>query len=202
MSHNRAKTDVKGQDNPIGKFLTAFQRKMLQKSLQDDLPESYRQRIEIMLLADQGKSQTEICQTLGCCPATARHWMHIVRSGMAHQWQESAIGRPKVVNEEYLERLKELVIHSPRDYGYPFGRWTAQWLSKHLEKELGISIGDRNINLLLKKMGLSTRRKCETVDKVSDSSRIAIRDLESSFEPNVLCSLNLINSNNNSNLEV
>ncbi|MEH2126759.1 helix-turn-helix domain-containing protein [Nostoc sp.] len=202
MSHNRAKADIKGEDNPIDKFLTAFQRKMLQKSLQDDLPEFYRQRIEIMLLADQGKSQSEICQTLGCCPATARHWMHVVRSGMAHQWQESAIGRPKVVNEEYLERLKELVIHSPRDYGYPFGRWTAQWLSKHLEKELRISISDRNINLLLKKMGLSTRGT-EIVEKVTskESTRITIGDLQSSSEPNVSCSLN-INTSNYSNLEV
>ncbi|MFN6466265.1 MAG: transposase [Nostoc sp. DedVER02] len=202
MSHNRAKADIKGEDNPIGKFLTAFQRKMLQKSLQNDLSESYRQRIEIMLLADQGKSQTEICQTLGCCPATARHWMHVVRSGMAHQWQESAIGRPKVANEEYLERLKELVTRSPRDYGYPFGRWTAQWLSKHLDKELGISVSDRNISLLLKKMGLSTRGT-ESVEKVmsKETTRITIGDLQSSSEPNLSCSLN-INTSNYSDLEV
>jgi transposase len=181
MSHHRAKPDTKASDNPTGKFLTPFQRKMLQKSLQDDLPESYRQRIEIMLLADSGKSQTEICQTLGCCPATARHWMHLARTGMAHQWQESPIGRPKAVNEEYLQRLKELVTHSPRDYGYPFQRWTAQWLSKHLAKELGILVSDRNINLLLKKMGLSTRGT-ETVEKVTskESTRITIRDLQSS----------------------
>jgi ATP-binding cassette, subfamily B, bacterial HlyB/CyaB len=52
-------------------FLTPFQRKLLHKSLQEDLPESYRQRIQIMLLADEGKSQTQICKTLGCSPATS-----------------------------------------------------------------------------------------------------------------------------------
>jgi len=57
------------------------------------------------------------------------------------------------VNDQYLERLKELVSHSPRDYGYPFQRWTAQWLSKHL-KEFGIEVSDRHINRLLK-VGLS-----------------------------------------------
>jgi len=40
----------------------------------------------------------------------------------------------------YLGRLKELVSHSPREYGYPFQRWTAQWLGKHLAKELGIKV--------------------------------------------------------------
>lgn len=184
-----------------GYFLTPFQRKLLQKSLQEDLPQSYRQRIEIMLLADEGKSQAEICQTLGCCPATARHWMHVARAGMAHQWQDCPIGRPKAVNDQYLERLKELVSHSPRDYGYPFQRWTGQWLSKHLAKELGIEVSDRNVNLLLKKMGLSTRPKSDSAPEITDSdstksSRITICDLQSSSESELPWSLNSIKTSN------
>ncbi|WP_329608381.1 helix-turn-helix domain-containing protein [Nostoc sp. CMAA1605] len=98
--------EIKDANLPNGQLLTPFQRKLLLKNLTEDLPELYRQRIQIILLADEGKSQTNICRTLGCCPATARHWIHIARSGMAHQWQTSPIGRPKAVNEEYLERLK------------------------------------------------------------------------------------------------
>ncbi len=128
-----------------GKYLTAFQRKLLQKNLQEDLSESYRQRIEIMLLADEGKTQTEICQILACCPATARHWMHIARTGMAHQWQDCPLGRPKAINQEYLERLQELLSQSPRDYGYGFRRWTVSFLRKHLAKELGIEVSDRHL---------------------------------------------------------
>lgn len=145
-----------------GQYLTPKARFLLQKSLQSDLPELYRQRIEIMLLADEGKSQTQICQALGCSQGTARYWITLARTGEAHNWNASPIGRPKTVNDQYLERLKELVSHSPRDYGYPFDRWTGQWLSKHLKKELGIEVGDRNINLLLKKMGQTTRPKSET----------------------------------------
>lgn len=153
-------------------YLTPKARKLLQKSLQSDLPEQYRQRIEIMLLADAGKSQAQICQALGCDRGTARYWITLARSGEAHNWNAFPIGRPKIVNEQYLERLKELVLHSPRDYGYSFRRWTAQWLSKHLAKELGIGVSDRNVNLLLKKMGLSTRPKSETAEKVTDSDRL------------------------------
>ena len=182
-------------------ILTPFQRKLLQKSLQDDLPQQYRQRIEIMLLADSGKSQAQICKALGCSQETVRYWISQARAGQAHKWNAFPIGRPKIVNDQYLERLKELVCHSPRDYGYPFGRWTAQWLSKHLAKELGISVSDRNVNLLLKKMGLSTRPKSSTAEKVTDSdstkgSRIAIRDLQSNSESDLLWSLNLINTSN------
>ena len=171
-----------------GQYLTPFQRKLLQKSLQDDLPELYRQRVEIMLLADQGKSQAEICQNLRCCPATARHWIHIARAGMAHQWQECPIGRPKAVNEEYLERLKELVSHSPRDYGYSFRRWTVNWLTKHLAKEFGFEVSDRHIKRLLKHLGLSTLPKpsnaeSNRIDQANSGSKILICDLKSANVP-------------------
>ncbi|BAY09994.1 helix-turn-helix domain-containing protein [Calothrix sp. NIES-2098] len=187
MSHYQTKTDTKYSGKFDGKCLTSFQRKILQKSLQNNLPDSYRQRIEIMLLADEGKSQTIICQTLGCCPATARHWMHIARSGMAHQWRDCAIGRPKAVTEEYLEHLKELVSHSPRDYGYSFKRWTGNWLSQQLAKDLGIKVSGHHINRLLKQMGLSIRPKPitaeETTIEKTKSSKILIGDLKSANTP-------------------
>lgn len=164
-------------------FLTPFQRKLLLESLQKNLLESYRQRIEIMLLADEGKTQTEICQILGCCAATVRHWTHIARMGMAHQWQDCPIGRPKAVNDKYLERLQQLVSSSPRDYGYSFQRWTANWLQKHLAKEFGVAVSDRHIKRLLKQMGLSTRPKPHNNQEQIQGSKIFIGDLKSATVP-------------------
>ncbi|AFZ59455.1 helix-turn-helix domain-containing protein [Anabaena cylindrica FACHB-243] len=184
MSYYQSQVETRPLSNSTenSKFLTPFQRKLLQKSLQEDHPESYRQRIEIMLLADDGKTQTEICQILGCCAATVRHWMHIARMGMAHQWQDCPIGRPKVVNDQYLERLQELLNSSPRDHGYSFRRWTANWLQKHLAKEFGISVSDRHIKRLLKQLGLSTRQKPSNNQdnniKSDYEARISINDLK------------------------
>lgn len=159
-------------------LLTPFQQKLLQKSLESDLPELYRQRIQIMLLAAEGKTQTQICQTLGCSQGTARHWILMAQADQAHNWNDSPIGRPKTVSDQYLERLKELASNSPRDYGYSFRRWTGQWLSKHLAKEFGIELSDRHINRLLKDMGLSTRSKSTPVEDTPPSgNRLAIRDL-------------------------
>lgn len=185
MLHSQQKKDTSNIEDIYGKYLTPFQRKLLQKNLQEDLPESYQQRIQIILLADMGKSQTEICQTLGCSPATVRHWTHIARAGMAHQWQDCPIGRPMAVNEEYIKRLQELVSHSPGDYGYSFRRWTANWLRKHLKKEFEVEITDRHINRLLKQMGLSTKPKPNRAERSINendkpkNSKILIRDLKS-----------------------
>ncbi len=160
-------------------LLTPFQRKLLQKILEGDLTELYRQRIQIMLLAAEGKSQTKICEILGCSQGTARHWILMAQAGQAHNWNDSPIGRPKTVNDQYLERLKELASNTPRDYGYSFRRWTGQWLSKHLAKEFGIELSDRHINRLLKDIGLSTRPKPAPVEDTTTQggNRLSIRDL-------------------------
>lgn len=170
-----------------GLYLTPFQHKLLLKNLEADLRPEYRRRIEIMLLADAGQSQAQICEALLCSQETARYWIAIAQAGNAHNFCDRSMGRPKTVNEQYLARLKELVTHSPREYGYPFQRWTAQWLSKHLEKELRIKLSTCHINRLLKSMGLSTRPLNNTTEKYSSNqknSSITISNLPSNAEPN------------------
>lgn len=164
-------------------LLTPFQRKLLLKNLETDLRPEYRRRIEIMLMADAGQCQRQICEALGCSQETARYWIAKARDGKAHQWDDNPMGRPKTISDEYLDRLKDLVRHSPREYDYPFERWTAHWLGKHLAKELGIEVSDRHISRLLKDMGLSTRprrERAETDLQTTTNSGIAIRDLPAS----------------------
>lgn len=179
-----------------GLCLTPFQRKLLLKSLETDLRPEYRRRIEIMLQADAGQSQAQICEALGCSQETARYWFAMAQAGLAHRWSDRPMGRRKTVNEQYLNRLKQLASHSPRQYGYPFERWTAQCLSKHLAKELGIKVSSCHINRLLKEMGLSTRHKRTTIKEVSQDVGITIGDLQSDSKPNFLWSLNFIKTSN------
>ncbi|NJO42910.1 MAG: helix-turn-helix domain-containing protein [Cyanobacteria bacterium RU_5_0] len=140
-------------------------------------------RIRIMLLADEGRTQSQICKTLGCSYATARHWITIAQMGRAHLWKQQPVGRPNIINEDYLERLKELASSSPREHGYPFNRWTGCWLNKHLAKEFGIEVSDRHVNRLLKQMGLSMRSaNAQTPKEIQNlsqnNSNIAIVDLK------------------------
>ena len=108
----------------------------------------------------------QICDALGCAQETARHWILMAQIGQAHQWDSRPIGRPKKVDEHYCQRLKELVSHSPKDYGYSFRRWTGQWLATHLDKELGVKISSCHVNRLLKQMGLSTRSPLSRQDVI------------------------------------
>jgi transposase len=112
--------------------------------------------------------------------------MSVAQMGQSHRWKERSIGRPKAVTDEYLASLRYLVSCSPRELGYPFRRWTAQWLSQHLANELGISVSACHINRLLKKMGLSTRSQASQIEssidlqanqRHSNDSILEIRDL-------------------------
>lgn len=182
-------TIIANSSKTQGQLLTAAQRKHLQELQKSNLREEYRRRIEIMLLADQGHSQSQICRILKCSYETARYWYYIAYTGQTQLWNTLPIGRPKTVNDQYIERLKELVTSSPRNLGYSFQRWTAQWLSKHLAKEFNIEVSTRHINRLLKEMGISTRYKSsrnkpktqERCDK--SSSGISICDIPIGMQP-------------------
>ncbi|WP_426544821.1 helix-turn-helix domain-containing protein [Dapis sp. BLCC M126] len=197
---------TKSKSSVHGNCLTSFQRKLLEKNLDDELPWQYRQRIKIMLLADEGKTQSQICKAIGCSLATARHWMLVAKSGQAHQWNNHPIGRPQEVNEQYLERLKQLVTNSPKEFGYAFQRWTANWLSKHLAKEFGIELSDRHINRLLKQMGLSTKPKPPKAKEIAgqdiNGKNIVIRDLSSDLNLNPSLGTLSFNSFNNKALNI
>jgi putative transposase len=178
ITSNRAEPNLAEREQ--GLFLSSFQRKLLRNNLEKNLRPEYIRRIKIMLFADLGYSQTEICKTLNCSHETARYWILAAQTGQAHKWKDLSIGRPKTINMEYLDRLRELVNQSPLDCGYGFTRWTAQWLSKHLQKELGIEISERHVNRLLSKMGLSTRSKPqmqEDLNLESSPGNIVINNL-------------------------
>lgn len=90
----------------------------------------------------------------------------------------STIGRPKTIDDAYVERLKELVRQSPKASGYAFDRWTAYWLREHLLGEFGIAVTERHINRLLSQMGLSTRQRLQiSHGKLTHHDPIAIVDL-------------------------
>ncbi len=166
------------------RILTPFQHRYLQGKLQEpDLSPQLHQRIEIMLLADAGKTQSEICQQLGCSTATAGRWMLYAKAQMAHQYIEIPTGRPKTITAEYLQRLQELVQSSPAEQGYAFRRWTANWLSKHLAKELGITVSDRHISRLLRALGLSTLPQSEVPAPEISGSKIIIGNLVDASPP-------------------
>ncbi|MEA5536360.1 helix-turn-helix domain-containing protein [Crocosphaera sp. XPORK-15E] len=186
MTLNQQK-EIERTDKTASQCLTLFQKKLLLQALENELRSEYRRRIEIMLLADTGYSQSEICQQLKCCHETARYWIKVAQTGQAHHWNDHPIGRPKQVSQQYQQRLQELINHSPRDYGYSFHSWTAEWLSKHLAKEFGKKYSNRHVYRLLKKIGISSKQIKANIRDINpeNNANIVIEPLQPSY-PNKL----------------
>jgi transposase len=161
-----------------GKYLTAFERKILEQSLERETQELYRKRLHVMLQADVGLSQSQICLELGCSRSTVRFWMTMVRSGNALRWNDSGLGRPKTADEKVINHLVILWQQSPRNYGYDAAHWRGKWLRRLLIRDLDVQLSVRHINRLLRKMGLATR-KTSLKQKENKSHIIAIDDLPS-----------------------
>jgi transposase len=161
-------------------YLTSFQRHLLHENRGKELPDSYKQRLEIILLTDDGKTQAEICRILGCSAATASRWIQLTKAGLAHKYLECPIGRPKVVTDEYIDLLKNLLQSSPRDHGYPFKTWTVRWLGKHLAKEMRIEISESHLKRVMRDFGLSTRSKAQLEKHTQSGVSIFIADLKCS----------------------
>jgi transposase len=180
-------------ENAPGIYLTPFQHQLLRENIDRDLPAAHRQRLEIMLLTDAGKTQAEICRRLGCSAATASRWMQLTKAGLAHQYLDYPVGRPKLVTDEYIEFLRELLEHSPKDYGYPFKTWTVSWLGKHIAKEKGIAVSHSHLKRVMRESGLSTRTKLQKSPSHS-TANIFIADLpDSSILPEAESGLHLFN---------
>jgi transposase len=156
-----------------GQFLTELQTQALEAALNGRLAPEYRQRIEIMLLTNAGRTQAQICRQVGCSPLTARHWMLVAKTSQSHLWQEQPIGRPKTVSDKYLARLLEVAQLPPQQFGYAFSRWTGDWLSRHLEGEMGVKISARHINRLLKEAAASN----QIGTNKSERNKMQIEDL-------------------------
>jgi transposase len=166
--------------NSKGTYLTPLQRQMLRENVMKDLPNSHRQRLEIMLLTDNGKTQAEICRILGCSTATASRWIQLTKSGLAHKYLDCPVGRPKIVTDEYIESLQGLLKQSPKKYGYSFKAWTISSLCKHLATEVGIEISESHLKRVMRDLGLSTRSKAQSEKYTQSGTNIFITDLNCS----------------------
>jgi transposase len=188
--------------NSEGTYLTSFQRHLLHENMKKELPNSYKKRLEIILLTDDGKTQAEICRVLGCSTATASRWIQLTKTGLAHKYLDCPVGRPKIVTDEYIEFLQRLLQNSPRDYGYPFKTWTINWLGKHLAKEMGIEVSESHLKRVMRDLGLSTRSssaqaqlsKAQSEKYTQSGANIFIADLKCPHdqEENELSESNLL----------
>lgn len=137
---------------PAKNYLKPEQKEKLQKALKEEENAEIRERILILLLLNDGKTQAEIADFLGCGLKKVSYWcVHGDPENLETLKDKRMKGNHVKATEEYIKLLLKIVEKEPKELGYEFGRWTAKRLATYLEQETGISLSSSQVRRILEK---------------------------------------------------
>lgn len=137
---------------PAKNYLKPEQREKLQKALKEEENADIRERILILLLLNDGKTQLEIADFLGCGQKKVSYWcVHGDPEKLESLKDLRMKGNHIKATEEYIKLLLETVEKSPQELGYEFGRWTANRLATYLEEKTGIKLSSSQVRRILER---------------------------------------------------
>lgn len=137
---------------PVKSFLTLEQVTKLQTALRESELPHVRERILILLLQNDGKTQQEIAQFIGCSPRTVAYWcMHGDPDKLESLHNKRSQESYRKATPEYLKLLLETIEKEPSELGYEFGRWTGERLATYLAEQTGIQLSGSQVRRILKR---------------------------------------------------
>ena len=111
-------------------------------------------RMLALALVLEGRSRTEAAQAAGMDRQTLRDWVHRYNErgldGLADGWGG---GRQPLLDKPQTERLAELVRTGPDLSQHGVVRWRRVDLARALQAEFGVSVAERTVGSLLRRLG-------------------------------------------------
>jgi transposase len=144
--------------------LSDAERETLEAGLRS--PDAFTlRRCQILLASSRGENAYRIAHELGCNPQTARNAIHAFNEkGLPHALRQGS-KRPHTVHRalqgpERVEALRELLHHTPREYGKDKSLWTLD-LAAEVSFEEGLTEGritGETVRATLTRMGVRWER--------------------------------------------
>ena len=111
---------------PAKNHLNPKQIEKLQTALKEEEKGNIRERILILLLLNDGKTQSKIAEFLGCWVNKVSYWcLKRDPDNLESLIDERMKANHKKATDKYIEILLETIEVEPQELGYDFGRWTA-----------------------------------------------------------------------------
>jgi transposase len=143
--------------------LSKDERKALQAGLRSSDAFVLRSRCQILLSSARGESPPQIARSLGCASQTVRNAIHAFNERGLDALKAGS-SRPKhtraAFDEQGVEALKELLRHSPREFGKDTSLWTLEHAAE-VSFEEGITeerVSGETIRSTLKRLGVRWER--------------------------------------------
>jgi transposase len=126
-------------------------------------------RAQIIRLSARGETSPQIAELMGFSIPTIHRVIDAFNAeGIASLADKPRPGRPAKATDEYVRLLKEAVMTSPREMGYPFSSWTTSRLREHLARKCGIILHPDYLARLMAKHGIVYRRPRHIMGHLQD----------------------------------
>ena len=126
---------------PAKNYLNLEQVKKLQQSLKQEKKGKIRERILILLLLNDGKTQKKIAKFIGCSQNKIGFWCVQGEPDNLESLKDGKMkGNHHKATEKYIEILLKTIDKAPQELGYEFDRWSDKRLATYLEEVTGIKL--------------------------------------------------------------
>jgi transposase len=136
---------------PTKNFLSSETKETLQQALKEHEHPDIRQRALIFLLLNNGNTQAQTAELIGCSLRKVAYWsLHGDPDNLDSFKDERMKGNYRKATEEYINLLLETIELQPEQCGYEFGRWTTARLAIYLGEKTGIELSSTQVRRILK----------------------------------------------------
>ncbi|WP_321471895.1 helix-turn-helix domain-containing protein [uncultured Paludibaculum sp.] len=147
-------------------------------ALQDEIRRSkesrYDHRLHGVLLVAEGMSCRQAAAILGDSPRAVEYWVrNFERNGLAGLRDGSRPGRPPRLTDDQMKLIGRALRRPPHSSGRSVGAWDGKVLSEFVKKELGVVLGIRQCQRLVKSLGPNLKPAGSVLVQDDDERRVS-----------------------------
>lgn len=149
---------------PIIAPISRDERRLMQKAIHKTHDKNYARRLTAMLMLHRGDRVSDVARTLCCARSSVGRWINWFTQSGVEGLKSLPAGRARLWSFEHIcTLLRELVKHSPGDFGYQRSRWSTELLAIKINEITGCQLNAGTVRRWLPSAGIVWRRAAPTL---------------------------------------
>ncbi|WP_386263611.1 IS630 family transposase, partial [Xanthomonas translucens] len=136
----------------------------MQKTIHKTRDKNHARRLTAMLMLHRGVRVSDVARTLCCARSSVGRWINWFTLSGTEGLKSLPAGRSRRWPVEHIcTLLRELVKHTPGDFGYQRSRWSTELLAIKINQITGSCLHASTVRRWLPSVGLVWRRAAPTL---------------------------------------
>ena len=149
---------------PIIAPIPDAERCLMQKTIHKTRDKNYARRLTAMLMLHRGEKVSDIARTLCCARSSLGRWINWFTLYGPEGLKSLPAGRGRRRPFEHIcVLLRQLIKHSPGNFGYQRSRWSTELLAIKINEITGCRLHASTVRRWLPSVGLVWRRAAPTL---------------------------------------